>query len=71
MGAEYTTPAGEKTPDVLQKILTPEEIAAEEAAKKAQQEKIKAAMEAKAKAEAEAKAKAEAEAAGEAPKAEA
>ncbi|MCR5715769.1 MAG: 4Fe-4S binding protein [Lachnospiraceae bacterium] len=62
MGAEYTTPAGEKTPDVLQKILTPEEIAAEEAAKKAQQEKIKAAMEAKAKAEAEAKAKAEAEA---------
>ena len=52
MGKEYTTPNTEKTIDVLQKILTPEEIAAEEAAKKAQQEKIKAAMEAKKAAEA-------------------
>ena len=59
MGKEYTTPSTEKTVDVLQKILTPEEIAAEEAAKKAQQEKIKAAMEAKKAAEA-AKAAAEA-----------
>ncbi|MBE5855391.1 MAG: hydrogenase [Lachnospiraceae bacterium] len=55
MGKEYTTPDTVKVVDTLQKILTPEEIAAEEAAKKAQQEKIAAAMAAKKAAEEAAK----------------
>ena len=52
MGRTYTEPADKKTEDTLQKILTPEEIAAEEAAKAAMQEKIKAAQAAKATADA-------------------
>ena len=52
MGRTYPEPADKKTEDTLQKILTPEEIAAEEAAKAAMQEKIKAAQAAKATADA-------------------
>jgi len=48
MAKEYTEPGADKLEDTFQKILTPEELAKEEAEKAAMQEKIKAAMAAKA-----------------------